>query len=157
MSCLTIDKQVIKMMIVVVFGFVLCWTGIQLFVLIVYMFPGVLTYSSKAKYYVYVGSYFTLHWISMFHSTINPIIYSFMSKNFRVSQTKTIFLKWDVGLPKVDFKQLTKGLMGYRTKLLLMKRKNSRDSQDSQRALFRNYTVEECHQWSPMITWAHIG
>ncbi|XP_054156869.1 RYamide receptor-like [Oppia nitens] len=85
--------QIIKLLITVVLAFIICWTGIQLFGIVVWLFPQLMRFSTKAKYYGYVGIYFTLNWISMFHSTVNPIIYTFVSDNFR-SDLKSVLQKF---------------------------------------------------------------
>ncbi|KAH9392141.1 hypothetical protein TYRP_022166 [Tyrophagus putrescentiae] len=75
--------QVLKMLITIIGVFTLCWLPIQIFNILVFFAPNFLAASSPTKYYVFVFSYFFCHWISCAHSMLNPLIYSFMSKNFR--------------------------------------------------------------------------
>ena len=70
------------MLILIVILFALCWTPIQFFGLIVWFYP--ISLDTDLKYNLYVGLYFASHWLSMSHSFINPLIYSYMSSNFRV-------------------------------------------------------------------------
>jgi hypothetical protein len=62
--------------------FALCWLPIQIFNLIAWLFP--VSLDTDLQYNLYVGLYFASHWLSMSHSFINPLIYSYMSTNFRV-------------------------------------------------------------------------
>ncbi|XP_075591733.1 orexin receptor type 2-like isoform X1 [Dermatophagoides farinae] len=82
--------KVLKMLIIIIMVFTVCWLPIQLFNILIYFKTNFLHVDSEFKYYAFVGSYFFCHWISMAHSFMNPIIYSFMSKNFR-SDMKMIF------------------------------------------------------------------
>ncbi|CAG2116163.1 unnamed protein product [Medioppia subpectinata] len=117
--------QVIRLLIIVVIAFILCWTGIQTFSLIVWLFPNILKFNTRAKYYGYVISYLLLHWISMFHSTVNPIVYSFFSDNFRS-----------------DLKSASKRL--WLNKRLLVRfgpNSGSKSSQTSQKTLYTNISL----------------
>nr|XP_027203941.1 RYamide receptor-like [Dermatophagoides pteronyssinus] len=84
--------RILKILITIISVFTICWLPIQLFNILIYFKRNFLHVDSSFKYYAFVGSYFFCHWISMAHSFMNPIIYSFMSKNFR-SDLKTILLK----------------------------------------------------------------
>src|SRR6218665_663029 len=81
------------MLIAIITAFALCWLPIQIFQLVVYFSPNILDNSSDTKYYTFVGTYFVCHWISMAHSFMNPIIYSFMSKSFKVSLIVAFYKK----------------------------------------------------------------
>ncbi|UXI23212.1 Extracellular sulfatase SULF-1-like protein [Sarcoptes scabiei] len=85
-------NKVLKMLITIIGVFTVCWSPIQIFNILIYFKPNFLHVDSELKYYTFVGSYFFCHWISMAHSFMNPIIYSFMSKNFRVSFIVNNFL-----------------------------------------------------------------
>ncbi len=74
------------MLAIVVFIFILCWLPIHIFSLLVWFYPKILNAKTKLEYCLFVGSYFITHFLSMGHSMANPIIYSFMSENFRVSK-----------------------------------------------------------------------
>ena len=72
------------MLITIIGVFTVCWLPIQIFTILIYFKPNFLNVDSRFKYYAFVGTYFFCHWISMAHSFMNPIIYSFMSRNFKV-------------------------------------------------------------------------
>ncbi len=72
------------MLAMIVLLFAICWLPIHVFTLLVWFYPKFLKVKTKLQYDVFVGSYFVCHFISMAHSTVNPICYCFMSENFRV-------------------------------------------------------------------------
>lgn len=73
-------SQVIKMLIVVVIVFVLCWTPILIFnVLKAFSIIPALNYGAVKPIKT------TFHLFSYANSCVNPIIYGFMSRNFRAS------------------------------------------------------------------------
>ncbi|XP_077979620.1 somatostatin receptor type 2-like [Glandiceps talaboti] len=71
-------KKVARMVLTVIFVFVVCWTPFYVIQLYVLDNPSD-TYRSKE---FVITFYFTLC-ISYFNSSVNPLIYSFMSENFR--------------------------------------------------------------------------
>ncbi|XP_054155174.1 RYamide receptor-like [Oppia nitens] len=77
--------KVIKMLSTVVLLFAVCWLPIHIFSLVVYFYPAILNIRTKYGYNIYVFTYFFCHWISQFHSLVNPVVYCFMSDNFRNS------------------------------------------------------------------------
>lgn len=73
------------MLFVVVLMFVVSWLPLQTFSMVVFVYPNLrenYQYQSS-EYNLFVGAYFTCHWLSMAHSCFNPLIYCFMSDNFR--------------------------------------------------------------------------
>lgn len=72
------------MLIVVVVMFAIFWLPLQTFSLIAFIWPAVrqANYDSTS-YNIFVGTYFTCHWLSMAHSCLNPLIYCFMNPKFR--------------------------------------------------------------------------
>lgn len=78
--------QVIKMLIVVVIIFVLCWTPILVInVLKAFQLIPLLNYGHMKAIVT------TFHLFSYANSCVNPIIYGFMSKNFRASFKAALF------------------------------------------------------------------
>jgi uncharacterized membrane protein len=73
------------MLLLLVSVFLICWLPIQLFDLLIWCFPELRDSTSKTHYYVYFGLYFSCHLLLQFHTFMNPIIYIFMSNNFKVS------------------------------------------------------------------------
>lgn len=79
-----VGRQIVKMLIVVVVMFAIFWLPLQTFSLIMFIWPSVrqVDYASTS-YNIFVGTYFTFHWMSMAHSCLNPLIYCFMNPKFR--------------------------------------------------------------------------
>ncbi|CAG2118310.1 unnamed protein product, partial [Medioppia subpectinata] len=86
-------SKVIKMLFAVWILFVLCWSKwvsyclhrlpMHVFILLLTFRPSIVSNPSPFQYYLFVGSYFIIHWTAMANSCINPFIYCFMSANFR--------------------------------------------------------------------------
>ncbi|CAD5118408.1 unnamed protein product [Dimorphilus gyrociliatus] len=76
---LTSRKKVIKMLVAVVIAFAVCWAPLNVFNVLNHLWPNAI--SPEGEYFI---SYFSIaHFIAMFHSAINPFIYSFLSEPFR--------------------------------------------------------------------------
>ncbi|CAG2111905.1 unnamed protein product, partial [Medioppia subpectinata] len=75
--------KAIKMMSMVVILFAICWTPIQMFNFVIWIFGNSLKTRTQFQMNVYVSSFFLCHWLAMAHSLVNPFIYCFMSDNFR--------------------------------------------------------------------------
>ncbi|XP_022251862.1 delta-type opioid receptor-like [Limulus polyphemus] len=74
---------VIKMLATVVLLFAVCWLPIHTFNLLIYFKEGFTIVNSQEEYFAFVAAFFCCHWLSMANSFVNPIIYCFMSENFR--------------------------------------------------------------------------
>lgn len=73
---LTSRKKVIKMLVAVVIAFAACWAPLNVFNVLNHLWP-----NSIGEQFI---SYFSIaHFVAMFHSAINPFIYSFLSEPFR--------------------------------------------------------------------------
>ena len=73
------------MLMVVVVMFLVSWLPMQTFCLVFYLKPELranIDYHSL-KYNIFVGTCFAFHWLSMAHSSFNPLIYCFMNDKFR--------------------------------------------------------------------------
>ncbi|XP_054166202.1 G-protein coupled receptor 83-like [Oppia nitens] len=75
--------KAIKMMSMVVILFAICWTPIQMFNFVIWIFGDSLKTRTQFQMNIYVSSFFICHWLAMAHSLVNPFIYCFMSDNFR--------------------------------------------------------------------------
>lgn len=73
--------QVVKMLVIVVAMFGICWLPLHLFTLILDFYPNILkTVSMETLTRLFISS----HWLAMSNSFANPIIYGFTNESFRV-------------------------------------------------------------------------
>ncbi|XP_076315542.1 QRFP-like peptide receptor isoform X1 [Tachypleus tridentatus] len=84
--------KVIKMLAVVVLLFAVCWLPIHIFNMLIYFKENFTVVSSQGEYFAFVASFFCCHWFSMANSFVNPIIYCFMSENFKADLKQICFL-----------------------------------------------------------------
>ncbi|GIY85430.1 hypothetical protein CDAR_426051 [Caerostris darwini] len=82
--------QVVKMMFTVVILFAVCWLPIHIFNLLIYFNPNQVMPETDSQFTHFTTAFFTCHWISMANSFANPIIYCFMSENFRVDGSEAV-------------------------------------------------------------------
>ncbi|GIY69693.1 substance-P receptor [Caerostris darwini] len=71
------------MMAIVVVLFVVCWLPIQIFSLLVYFTPEYVLPEQDENFPGFAAAFLCCHWLSMANSFVNPIVYCFMSDNFR--------------------------------------------------------------------------
>ncbi|CAG2101404.1 unnamed protein product [Medioppia subpectinata] len=76
-------RIVVKMLCTLVISFAICWMPLQIFNLVLWLFDDLRRLQTRQQYYFYVYSYFSCHFLSIIHSLIDPLIYCFMSKNFK--------------------------------------------------------------------------
>jgi hypothetical protein len=74
------------MLFVVILLYGVCWAPIKLYQCL--LDYGLISFCTSGQLYALVCTYFACHWIAMSNSFVNPIVYSFMSKSFRVSDEK---------------------------------------------------------------------
>ncbi|XP_076458269.1 prolactin-releasing peptide receptor-like [Babylonia areolata] len=77
-------RKVVKMLVVVVVMFALCWLPLHVFILLLDFRPDLMEHDSLEEERFFVGLFYTVHWMAMANSFINPIIYSFSNESFRV-------------------------------------------------------------------------
>ena len=77
--------QVIKMLVIVVLLFGLCWLPLHVFILVIDFNPELTNYSSTEQEKFFIAVYYSVHWLAMSNSFVNPIIYGFLNDSFRVS------------------------------------------------------------------------
>ncbi|XP_075585350.1 uncharacterized protein LOC124494818 isoform X3 [Dermatophagoides farinae] len=77
--------KIMKMLVTIVILFVVCWLPLHILNLFIYFARDLMVnvYNSQIGFTIYVTIAFTAHWFSMANSFVNPIIYCFMSENFR--------------------------------------------------------------------------
>ncbi|XP_055939902.1 RYamide receptor-like [Argiope bruennichi] len=80
---LAAKMKVVKMMAIVVVLFVVCWLPIQIFGLLVYFTPEFVLPSEDEDFPGFAAAFLCCHWLSMANSFVNPLVYCFMSDNFR--------------------------------------------------------------------------
>jgi len=109
-NTLCVNKiRVIKMLALLVLLFAICWLPIKLFFLVIVFNKEMIDFHTKTAYYVYVFTYFIAYFLSMFNSCINPIVYCFMSKSFRVSILRIIALSVQLSDTSIDYYFLFEG------------------------------------------------
>jgi len=77
--------QVIKMLVVVVVLFAVCWLPLHAFMLVIDFHPELTDYKSTAQKRFCIALYYCVHWLAMSNSFVNPVIYGFLNDCFRVS------------------------------------------------------------------------
>ncbi len=101
--------KVIKILAMIVILFIICWLPIHTFSLLVWFYPEISKVKTQFGFKTYVLSYIACHFLAMAHSFINPIVYCFMSQNFRVSiiyENIIIyynFITFDQQIPSSDY------------------------------------------------------
>ncbi|KAG8192045.1 hypothetical protein JTE90_025311 [Oedothorax gibbosus] len=88
---LVAKMKVVKMMTTVVVLFAVCWLPIHTFNLLIYFERGSVLPESEEDFVHFTAAFFTCHWISMANSFANPIVYCFMSDNFRTDLQQLLF------------------------------------------------------------------
>ncbi|XP_062607908.1 substance-K receptor-like [Saccostrea cucullata] len=79
--------KVVKMLVIVVTIFGVCWLPLHVFTLVRDFHPS--TYHDRLELGLYLG----VHWLAMSNSFANPIIYSFTNDSFR-ADLLTLFYMW---------------------------------------------------------------
>ncbi|ESO82289.1 hypothetical protein LOTGIDRAFT_146619, partial [Lottia gigantea] len=77
--------QVVKMLIIIILMFGLCWLPLHTFFLVIDFNPELLNYKTTAQEEMFTAIYYCVHWLAMSNSFANPIIYGFLNESFRVS------------------------------------------------------------------------
>lgn len=77
--------QVTKGLAVVVISFTITWAPLQTLSLILFLFQSYFGHLPNSSWIssLWRGLYLTFHWLSVSYSVINPLIYCFMSAEFR--------------------------------------------------------------------------
>ncbi|XP_033749624.1 QRFP-like peptide receptor [Pecten maximus] len=85
--------KVVKMLVIVVAMFGLCWLPLHIFIIVTDFYPEVLNYTSAEEEKTVLGIYLGSHWLAMSNSFANPIIYGFTNESFR-ADLLTLFYMW---------------------------------------------------------------
>uniref|UniRef100_A0A8D8QSE4 Neuropeptide Y receptor n=2 Tax=Cacopsylla melanoneura TaxID=428564 RepID=A0A8D8QSE4_9HEMI len=75
--------KVVKMLVTIVVMFAVCWLPLQMFLFLFYFIPSFGVQPRDPGWHIYALSYFACHWIANANSCVNPLVYCFMSENFR--------------------------------------------------------------------------
>lgn len=70
--------------------FIVCWSPLQLFTMVAEFVPTILLIESDEQYKLFVYGYLGSHLMAMAHSLVNPVVYCFISRNFRVMHEFTL-------------------------------------------------------------------
>ena len=73
------------MLVIVVVLFGICWLPLHVFILTLDFNPQLVEYKSAAQEKFFIAVYYSVHWLAMSNSFVNPIIYGFLKDSFRVS------------------------------------------------------------------------
>jgi leucokinin receptor len=76
--------QVIKMLIVVVTLFAVCWLPLHVFIVVLDFVPQLRSEDQPEASSIVIAIYTTVHWLAMSNSFVNPIVYGFLNDSFRV-------------------------------------------------------------------------
>jgi 7 transmembrane receptor (rhodopsin family) len=80
-----LNLKAFKISVAIVVSFVVCWLPLQTFMLLYYLVPAVREApASRAQRSAYGAAYFACHYLACANSFLNPLLYCFMNKNFRV-------------------------------------------------------------------------
>ncbi|XP_070545119.1 QRFP-like peptide receptor [Ptychodera flava] len=88
-TCSALKKKVIKMLILVVVLFVLCYLPLHIFILVARLAPYMFDDNGYQDLMRKVNA--VVLWIAMSNSFMNPVIYSFLNDAFRTDFKKMIF------------------------------------------------------------------
>ena len=78
------------MLVVVVLLFGICWLPLHVFILVIDFNPDLVDYDSPQQLQFVTTLYYTVHWLAMSNSFVNPIIYGFLNDSFRVSNSTAV-------------------------------------------------------------------
>lgn len=77
--------QIVKMLVIVVAVFGVCWLPLHVFAMLVDFYEGFLLFENEQEHLRVLIMFLCVHWLAMSNSFANPIIYGFTNENFRVS------------------------------------------------------------------------
>ena len=83
-----VPAQVIKMLVVVVLLFAFCWMPLHAFFMVADFFPDRMNkWRAYGDGVSFTYTFLAIHFLAMSSSFVNPLVYSFMSLNFRVTSS----------------------------------------------------------------------
>lgn len=79
----------VKMLVFLVITFVVCWLPIQSFTMVIWICDKCRnSFNTPFLLKLYVSITLITQWLSIAHSLLDPIIYCFNSRNFKVSHQR---------------------------------------------------------------------
>ncbi|XP_033740504.1 QRFP-like peptide receptor [Pecten maximus] len=82
--------KIVKMLVIVVAVFGICWLPIHVFVIIMDFYPSVFQNGDQM---LTMAVFLCVHWLAMSNSFANPVIYGFTNESFR-ADLATLFYMW---------------------------------------------------------------
>ncbi|GAU95034.1 hypothetical protein RvY_06719-2 [Ramazzottius varieornatus] len=87
-------QRVVKMLVVIVLVFAICWFPLHLFFLAIDFLPeSIRQWREELDEQSFTYTFLAIHFLAMSSSYVNPIIYSFMNQNFRVRPIYSKFIQ----------------------------------------------------------------
>lgn len=88
--------KVLSWLVVIVILFFVCWFPINLINMLIEFKEGFLQPRSHSDAVLFYVFFFSAHFISMFHSLVNPVVYCFMSERFRKNMYRKMLVFWQI-------------------------------------------------------------
>lgn len=85
--------KIVKMLVIVVAVFGVCWLPLHVFAMLVDFYDGFLQFESDQEHRMVLIMFLCVHWLAMSNSFANPIIYGFTNENFR-KDLAVLFYMW---------------------------------------------------------------
>ncbi|XP_061167310.1 neuropeptide Y receptor type 5-like [Saccostrea echinata] len=85
--------KIVKMLVIVVAVFGVCWLPLHVFAMLVDFYDGFLHFESDQEHMMVLIMFLCVHWLAMSNSFANPIIYGFTNENFR-KDLAVLFYMW---------------------------------------------------------------
>ncbi|XP_069124269.1 QRFP-like peptide receptor [Argopecten irradians] len=82
--------KIVKMLVIVVAVFGICWLPIHVFVIFMDFYP---SFFENGDQMLTMGIFLCVHWLAMSNSFANPVIYGFTNESFR-ADLATLFYMW---------------------------------------------------------------
>ncbi|XP_021343125.1 orexin receptor type 1-like isoform X2 [Mizuhopecten yessoensis] len=85
-----LTKHIVKMLVIVVAVFGICWLPIHVFAIVMDFYPSVF---EQGDHMLTMAVFLCVHWLAMSNSFANPVIYGFTNESFR-ADLATLFYMW---------------------------------------------------------------
>ncbi|XP_059176193.1 pyroglutamylated RF-amide peptide receptor-like, partial [Physella acuta] len=85
-------RKVIKMLVLVVVMFGLCWLPLHTFFLVIDFNPHLMSNQTEGEERTFTVLFYTAFWLAMSNSCANPIIYGFTNESFRADMASLCYI-----------------------------------------------------------------